>query len=334
MILIDNLQHTDASLNLALEEYCLRNLDTTEQDYLLFYINAPSIIIGKNQNTLEEINFQYVQENNIQVVRRISGGGAVYHDFGNLNFSFITKFDRSSVLNFKKFAGPVADALQTLGVDATLNGRNDIVVGERKISGNAQHSSKKNMFSHGTLLFDSDLSQVVEALNVKMEKIESKGLKSVRSRVANISEFLTSPIHISDFKDLLIAQLFKNETPEILQLTEEQWIEVYALANEKYRSWEWNFGKSPDFNLQQSSRIEGVGQIDFRVNVAQGHIINLKIYGDFLGHGDISELEKAAEGLKFEPTSLQTFFENQELHHYFGAVSAQQLTEILFYEPK
>ncbi|MDF2726267.1 MAG: lipoate--protein ligase, partial [Paenibacillus sp.] len=189
MKFIDNRGMTDPALNLALEEIALKTFPADE-DYLLFYINEPSIIIGKNQNTVEEVNAGYVKEHGIHVVRRLSGGGAVYHDLGNLNFSFITNDDGQSFHNYRKFTDPVVQALRKLGVEAELTGRNDIQVGERKISGNAQYSTKGRMFSHGTLMFDSEIDNVVSALNVNAEKIKSKGVKSIRSRVANICEFL------------------------------------------------------------------------------------------------------------------------------------------------
>src|SRR4051794_2619557 len=207
MLFIDNKGITDPRINLAIEEYALKNLDINET-YLLFYINEPSIIIGKNQNTVEEINTEYVEGNGIHIVRRLSGGGAVYHDLGNLNFSFITKDDGESFHNFKKFTEPVVAALHKLGVNAELSGRNDIVVEGRKISGNAMFSTRGRMFSHGTLMLDSEIDAVVSALKVKKEKIESKGIKSVRSRVANISEFLETKVSMEEFRSLLLKYIF------------------------------------------------------------------------------------------------------------------------------
>ncbi|MDA8352956.1 MAG: lipoate--protein ligase, partial [Firmicutes bacterium] len=159
MLFIDNQNHYDPRINLAIEEYALKHLDIDET-YLLFYINDPSIIIGRNQNTVEEIQVDYCREHGIHVVRRLSGGGAVYHDRGNLNFSFITKDDGESFLNFRKFTEPVVRALRRLGVEVELTGRNDLQVGEKKISGNAQFTTKGRMFSHGTLMFDVDLERV------------------------------------------------------------------------------------------------------------------------------------------------------------------------------
>jgi lipoate---protein ligase len=242
MLFIDNKGITDPQINLAIEEYALKNLDINET-YLLFYINEPSIIIGKNQNTIEEINTEYVESNSIKVVRRLSGGGAVYHDLGNLNFSFITKDDGESFHNFRKFTEPVVVALKKLGVNAELSGRNDIEVGGRKISGNAQFSTKGRMFSHGTLMLNSEIENVVSALKVKKDKIESKGIKSVRSRVANISEFLTEKLEINEFRSLLLKNIFEGqeEIPEYV-LTEEDWEKIHQLSKERYQNWEWNYG--------------------------------------------------------------------------------------------
>jgi lipoate-protein ligase A len=186
MLFVDNENQNDASINLAIEEYLIRNI-ALEDEILLFYINGPSIIIGRNQNTVEEINVDHVRANDIKVVRRLSGGGAVYHDLGNLNFSFIAPNSTDNFHNFRKFTQPVIDVLQAMGVPAELSGRNDIVVAGRKISGNAQYVSGPRMVSHGTLLWNTKLNVVAESLRVKQAKIESKGIKSVRSRVANIT---------------------------------------------------------------------------------------------------------------------------------------------------
>src|SRR5690625_1036435 len=204
---IDNKGITDPYINLAIEEYVLKNFGE-KYTYLLFYVNEPSIIVGKNQNSVEEINTDYVDENNIKVVRRLSGGGAVYHDLGNLNFSFITKDDGDSFHNFAKFTEPVVQALNKIGVPAELVGRNDLQIEGRKFSGNAQFSTKGRMFSHGTLMLDSEIEHIVSALNVKKEKIESKGIKSIRSRVANISEYLDTPLSMEEFKTLILTYIF------------------------------------------------------------------------------------------------------------------------------
>jgi lipoate-protein ligase A len=328
MLFIDNKGITDPRINLAIEEYALKNLDI-EDTYLLFYINEPSIIIGKNQNSVEEINTKYVEENDIHVVRRLSGGGAVYHDHGNLNFSFITKDDGESFHNFKKFTAPVVEALKSLGVDAEMSGRNDLLAEGRKISGNAQFSTKGRMFSHGTLLFDSEIEHVVSALKVKKDKIESKGIKSIRSRVANIKEFLKEDITIEQFRQLLLEAIFKSKDIPTYELTEEDWKNIHELSKERYQNWDWNYGKSPKFNLQHSHRFP-VGQIDIRLDVTKGKIENCKIYGDFFGVGDVSEMEDFLIGVKYEKAEIAQAIETVDVKHYFGNITREELLDLIY----
>lgn len=331
MIFIENEGVNDPRLNLALEEYALRNF-SAEADYLLFYINEPSIIIGRNQNTLEEINQEYVTEKNIHVVRRISGGGAVYHDLNNLNFSFITNHGIKSLHNFKKFTAPVIKVLRKMGLNAELKGRNDILIDNKKISGTAQFSTGKRMISHGTLLLDTDLGEVVNALNVRMTKIESKGLKSVRSRVANISDFLKEPIDIMEFRQLLLEGLYEESEPfKEYRLTPEEWKEVHQLKNEKYDTWEWNYGRSPKFNIQRSKRFS-IGEIDLRIFVEKGHISDFKIFGDFFGSEPVESLENLMKGVRYEKEDITKALKNIELKEYFNEVAMKEFINLIYGE--
>ncbi|EGV42912.1 lipoate--protein ligase [Bizionia argentinensis JUB59] len=329
MIFIDNEGHTDPKLNLALEEYALRNFDAST-DYLLFYINEPSIIIGRNQNTLEEINQEYIDENNIHVVRRISGGGAVYHDLGNLNFSFITNHDGKSISNFKKFTAPVIRVLNDMGISAELKGRNDIEVNDKKISGTAQFSTGKRMISHGTLLFDTDMGEVVKALQVKMSKIQSKGHKSVRSRVANISEFLKTPITMEAFKNQLLVGLYEASEPfETYKLTEAEWQAVHKLKAEKYDLWDWNFGRSPKFNIQRN-KLFPIGEIDLRIFVEKGHISEFKVFGDFFGRKSIAELENLLIGVPYDKDEIIKSLENTAIEDFFGTLEKSDFLNLIY----
>ena len=329
MLFIDNRGITDPTINLAIEEYCVKNLNINET-YLLFYINEPSIIIGKNQNTVEEINADYVREKGIHVVRRLSGGGAVYHDLGNLNFSFITKDDGDSFNNFKKFTEPVTIALGKLGINAELSGRNDILAEGRKISGNAQFATKGRMFSHGTLLFDSEIDHVVSALNVKMDKIQSKGIKSIRSRVANITEFLNEKITIEEFKQLLLENIFEGESQiPTYELTGEDWKEIYKISEERYRNWDWNYGKSPKFNLQHSHRFP-VGQVDVRLEVQKGVVSECKIYGDFFGVEDVHDIEERLRGKVFDKEAFAAALADVEVPRYFGNITKEDFLSLFF----
>ncbi|MCY8036640.1 lipoate--protein ligase LplJ [Bacillus paralicheniformis] len=329
MLFIDNQNITDPRINLAIEEYCLKHLDP-EETYLLFYINQPSIIIGKNQNTIEEINTKYVDENGIIVVRRLSGGGAVYHDLGNLNFSFITKDDGNSFHNFKKFTEPVVAALKRLGVDAELSGRNDLMANGRKISGNAQFSTKGRMFSHGTLLFDSEIEHVVSALKVKKDKIESKGIKSIRSRVANISEFLDQKMTTVEFRSMLLRYIFdtEGEIPEY-KLTEKDWKIINQISKERYQNWDWNYGKSPKFNLQHSKRFQA-GSVDIRLEVQKGVIRECKIFGDFFGVGDVSDIEEKLTGVQYERKAIEEALQGVDSKHYFGNIQKEEFLDLVY----
>ncbi|UOE60012.1 lipoate--protein ligase [Priestia filamentosa] len=329
MLYIDNNNITDPRINLAIEEYILKHLDI-EETYLLFYINEPSIIIGKNQNTIEEINTKYVEEQGLHVVRRLSGGGAVYHDLGNLNFSFITKDDGESFHNFKKFTEPVIQALEKLGVDAELSGRNDIIAKGRKISGNAQFSTKGCMFSHGTLLLDSEIENVVSALKVKKDKIESKGIKSIRSRVANISEFLEQKLTTEEFKQLILNYIFDGEENiQRYELTEEDWKKINEISKERYQNWDWNYGKSPKFNLQHSNRFP-VGQIDVRLEVKKGQVEQCKIFGDFFGVGNVEEIEEKLTGIRYERQEVAKALDDVDIKHYFGNVTKEEFIDLVY----
>ena len=327
MIFLDNQNMNDPAMNLAMEEYALKYLPT-DQEYLLFYINKPSIIIGKNQNTIEEINQAYVEEQQLPVVRRLSGGGAVYHDLGNLNFSFITNDDGESFANFGQFTKPVVTALQSLGVKAELSGRNDLTVDGRKISGNAQYAYKGRMFHHGTLMFDLNIENLVQSLNVKQEKIISKGIQSVRSRVANISEFLQDGMTIEQLRLHILQAIFANQE----EIPTYPWAEndlqkIKEIAQERYQNWDWNYGKSPRYQIEKKHRFP-IGQIDIRLGVVNGKIVDCKIFGDFFGTKDVSDLEQLLVGRRYERQEIGSALANIELTHYFGKVSLEEFLEL------
>lgn len=330
MYFVDNMGITDPRINLAIEEYLLKNMDVEKDPFLLFYINEPSIIIGKNQNTAEEINTDYVDSNGIHVVRRLSGGGAVYHDQGNLNYSFITVDDGESFRNFRKFTEPVVKALNSLGVNAELSGRNDLMAEGRKVSGNAQFSTRGRMYSHGTLMFDTDVEEVVSALKVSKEKIESKGIKSIRSRVANISEFLEQPMTIMEFRSAILHSIFEGEeNVKLWELTDEDWEGIHEISRQRYGNWDWNYGKSPKFNVKHSHRFP-VGGIDVRLQVENGLVEDAKIFGDFFGVGDVSELENAITGVKYERAALDEAVAGIDIPKLLGGITKEEFLKLIY----
>lgn len=328
MRLIDNRGITDPHLNLALEEYVLRTVEGDES-FLLFYVNEPSIIIGRNQNSEEEVNAEVVRERGIHVVRRISGGGAVYHDLGNLNFSFITPYNPERFNRYDEFTKPVVSVLQDMGVPAEVSGRNDITADGRKISGNAQFVSRGRMFSHGTVLVDSDLDAVTAALNVKPGKIQSKGHKSVRSRVANISEFLDSPLSVDELRGRIVERIFgTRENPPLLPLDDEDWHEIHALRDRKYGTWDWNYGEAPAFNVQRVKRFPA-GEVDLRIQVERGSIAGIRIYGDFMSRGDVRELEARLIGARYDREALTSLLETVDASEYFDSIPNDDFLALL-----
>ncbi|ABS34899.1 lipoate--protein ligase [Clostridium botulinum] len=316
---------TNPFFNLALEEYLLKNVDIKE-DYFILWQNEPTIVIGKHQNTLKEINMNFVQDNNINVVRRNSGGGAVYHDLGNINFTFITKYDEKHLLDFKTFTNPVVYSLGKLNVKAELSGRNDILIDGRKISGNSQHIYKDRFLHHGTLLFNSELENLVKALNVDNDKILSKGIESIKSRVTNIKEHVKEDIFMEEFKEILIENIFiwnKSSLKEY-NLTSDHINGIEKLMKEKYMTWQWNYGESPEFNYRNSKRFQG-GKFEVLLNIVEGHINECKIYGDFLGLMDVSEIEKKIIGVKYGEEYIDEFLKGIDIKKYFGTISFDEI---------
>ena len=330
MLFVDNRGVTDAYRNLALEEYVFRH-KPADEDVLLFYVNAPAIIIGRNQNTVEEINAAVVEARRIRVVRRVSGGGAVYHDLGNLNFSFMTPQVSGRFNRYEHFTRPVVETLRALGVPAELSGRNDILAGGRKISGNAQFARPDRMFSHGTLLLDSDLDEVTAALNPKPGKVESKGVKSIRSRVANISEFVREPITVDELRERILERIFgtrdRARIPSVT-LDDADWRAVRELVATKYGTWAWNYGENPPSNVQRARRFPA-GEIDARLDVQEGRIAAVRLFGDYMGREDVCQLEERLRGIPYDRASVAAVLEGVNVGDFFGDVGRDDVLELL-----
>lgn len=325
----------DPKLNLAIEYYLLNEVKLDEP-ILLFYINDNSIIIGRNQNTYEEVNTAYVEENGVDVVRRFSGGGAVYHDMGVLCFCFITEDDGNSFRDFKKFTSPVIDALHQMGVEgAELKGRNDLIIDGKKFSGNAMYSKNGRMTAHGTLMFDSQIEAVVKALKPKKHKLESKGIKSIRSRVTNIKPFLDDSyqyMNAKDFREQLLLYIYDTDSKENVKeyvLTEEDWKKIDAFAAEYTANWNWNYGKSPAFDMERSERLS-VGTVEVKMNVRKGKIEDIRIFGDFFGLGEIEDVEKELQGIPYTKEAIREAISKVDVNKYFGKVETEELVDLFY----
>jgi len=325
----------DPKLNLAIEYYLL-NEKKLDEPILLFYINDNSIIIGRNQNTYEEVNTAYVEENGVDVVRRFSGGGAVYHDMGVLCFCFITEDDGDSFRDFKKFTTPVIDALHQMGVEgAELKGRNDLVIDGKKFSGNAMYSKNGRMTAHGTLMFDSQIEAVVKALKPKKHKLESKGIKSIRSRVTNIKPFLDDSyqyMNAKDFREQLLLYIYDTDAKENIKeyvLTDEDWEKIDAFAAQYTANWDWNYGKSPQFDMERSERLS-IGTVEVKMNVRKGKIEDIRIFGDFFGLGEIEDVEKELKGIPYTREAIREAIDHVDVNKYFGKVDTEELVELFY----
>lgn len=326
MIIIDSFSN-DAYFNIALEEYLLYKYP--KKDIFLLYINAPSIIVGKFQNTLAEINLEYIEQNNIKVVRRMSGGGAVYHDLGNLNFSFHSELNQSEFMDFSKFTQPVLNVLQSKGVPAALEGRNDLYVDGKKFSGNAKLARNGKVIQHGTILFDSNMDILSDALKVNPLKYKDKAVKSNRSRVINLKECFKDPISIEDLKQALIQEmitLFPEST--IYTLTKQDIDQVMELVEQKYNTWDWNFGFSPKYNFKNAIKVPA-GYIEIHLDVVRGGKIEAaKIFGDFFASNPIEELEEMLIDKNHDIAEIQTLLESIDVTKYFGKVTPIEIIEL------
>lgn len=320
-------QTTDPAFNLAAEEYMLKHF--TEEVFMLWR-NDNAIIVGKHQNTLSEINLDYVREKNISVIRRLSGGGAVFHDLGNLNFTFIMNGEGEKLIDFHKYTLPILEVMQKLEIPARFEGRNDLTIDGKKFSGNAEHIHKNRVLHHGTLLFSSMMGDLAQALNAKPEKFQDKGVKSVRSRVTNISEHLKKPMQVMEFAELIMRHI-REMYPDAVSYsyTSEDISAIQALRDEKYSTWNWNFGYSPEYNFQQAWKSPG-GTIEVSMHIDKGWISEIRFTGDFFNKLDVTEFEQILKNCRHEPDEVRTLLEHQPVHEYFIGATPDDLMKVLF----
>lgn len=331
------MKSNDIRRNLATEQYLMNEINFDEP-LLLFYIEGPCIIVGRNQNTLEEINKKYVDEHGIVVTRRLSGGGAVYQDLGNLCFSFVVDSDSEEFGDFKSFVQPIVDVLHDMGATSVeVSGRNDILVDGKKFSGNAMYTKGGKTFSHGTLMLDVDLSVIPNALTVPEDKIKSKGIKSVRSRVTNLKPYLSPEyqnLTTPEFRDRLLKELFHVEDLSQIKdkeyhLTDEDQEGINKIFDDVYNNWNWVYGNSPEFTVKKRQHFTA-GTIDARFQVDDGKITNVTFFGDFFGPKDATDLADKLKGVRFEREDVEKVVDSVDLNQYFTGIPKEDFLNMLF----
>ncbi|HFZ7258116.1 TPA: lipoate--protein ligase [Streptococcus agalactiae] len=318
----------DSAYNVALEAYAFQKLTDIDEIFIL-WINEPAIIIGRHQNTIQEINKEFIDKNGIHVVRRLSGGGAVYHDLNNLNYTIISNNTQEGAFDFQTFSKPVIDTLAKLGVKAEFTGRNDLEINGQKFAGNAQAYYKGRMMHHGCLLFDVDMSVLGQALKVSKDKIESKGIKSVRARVTNIVDHLSDKITVQEFSDAILAQV-KEEYPEMDEyvLSDAELSEIQAMRDNQFATWDWTYGKAPEYTIERGVRYPA-GKITTYANVENSTIKSVKIFGDFFGVKPVDDIEKMLEGVRYDYKDVLAALKTVDTSQYFSRMTPEEITKAI-----
>ncbi len=320
MLIIKN-NCTDPYFNLAAEQYLIDNCD---EDVFMLWRNDKTVVIGNNQNAYAEIDREYAHKHGILVSRRLTGGGAVFHDLGNVNFSFIMPRTEEGI-DFAKYTLPIVERLRELGADAGLSGRNDILIDGKKVSGNAQCVRNGKVLHHGTLLYSADLSDVSAVLRVDPSKFTGKGIKSVKSRVANIKELCGTDMDVLEFMDWLETG-FEGERRSF---TPEEITAVTKLRDEKFATWDWIWGRSKEYTLTAKERFP-YGSIEAHIDTEYGLIKDVRLMGDYFGVGDISELEAALRGVRYEFADVYAVLSRYDIQRYIFGAMAEDISKIFF----
>ena len=307
---------TDPWYNMSFDEYCLEQYPSDDSFFYLWR-NAPSVIIGLNQNAYSEVNLGYLQAHDIRLARRVTGGGAVYHDLQNLNYTIIGR-DVSPQ--------PVVDALRALGVPAELTGRNDIFVDGRKVSGYARRLWRDRQIIHGTLMYDVDLDTLARVLDVPGSKMAVKGIASVKSRVANLKDFLPRFRGLDELQAALQELLAGGDAA--LPFGAERCAAVQRLSDAKFSTWDWIYGPSREADLVRSGKL-ACGTVEARLCLDRGVLTAVAFDGDFLGALPAAQLAQRLAGVRFERAALRETLDAAEVEKYFDGVGSDQLLDLL-----
>lgn len=314
---------TDPYFNFGLEYYLITE-KMFDEPVFLFWQTAPTLMVGKFQNTLEEINVTYAKEHHLHIVRRMSGGGTIYTDMGGWQFTFIIP-GKTEQISFSEYISPVIQALHDMGISkAGFNGRNDLVIDGKKFSGNAQYLYNGFTLHHGSLLFDTNIEQMVQSTTVDPYKIISKGIKSVRERVTNISEHLKSPMDSQEFKIRMVTSIMGGSDYKTYELTEEDRTRICELAQLKFNNWNCIYGKNPRCSLTKTNHFAG-GKLEVSLDVSHGIIHTCAIHGDFFGSLDMDALCQALSGVKYEEQAISSAIAPFDIEHGLYQISRSEL---------
>lgn len=325
----------DPIVNQSLDNYLVNDLRLPGHG-LIMYVNQPAVIIGVNQNAYAEVNMPYLKQKGIKLVRRTSGGGAVYHDYGNIIFENIVIDDDAHFGDFKYFAQPIIAALHDMGaVDAQMRGRNDMVIGNSKFSGMTMFKVGQSYAAGGTLVFDLDMDVASKVLTPETDKLASKGVKSVHSRVTNVKPYLDvqyQQMDIEAFKRALLLRLFKVDSLDQIKtyhLNDHDWSVIDDRLKGKYDTDEWNYGQNPGFDYYVSKHYD-IGTVSFNYSLsADQRISDIKIYGDFITGGDIGVIEQALRGTQLTREALVKALDSADLTANLGAITPETLANLL-----
>lgn len=321
-----NTNSKDACYNFAVEYY-FASVKKIEEPIFILWQTRPTLMVGRYQNVYEEIDVSYVKSANYDIVRRMSGGGTIYTDEHAYQYSIIAPKENSEI-DFLKYMSPMIQALRAKGINAIFNDRNDLLVNQKKISGTAQYHVEGYVVHHGSILYDVDIEEMERCITVDLEKIYSKGIKSVKSRVTNISKYMGIYQNIEMFMDDLQTLILGNKARQY-KLNKDDITEIERIAEDKFRHWEWNFGQSPKCDLVKQLRLEG-GKVEFHLSIKEGRISNCRIAGDFFSGRNMELLEVCLIGCRFVKEEVKACFEKNDVESYFYRMTSEALLKTLF----